>query len=117
MPLIVAPADARDAIRRRCELNDYSISKDGLQFLAKHGVDRFAAVRAAIRHVGLGRKLYLKWSDDGSRILERQFHGEVALFEDDSLIAYLHFTFFGAPYVDLVVRAHQNNFPNSLPWN
>jgi len=116
MPLQLAPEPARQAIKLCFEKNSYSISHDGLRYLHRNGVDQWAAARASIRHIVLNRNLYLKTSDDGLGILARQYHGEIGLFDDDSLIAYMHFIL-SQSGVELVLRAHHNCYLGSLPWN
>lgn len=115
-PLIPANADVRLALKNCFEKDRYVIDETTITFLKRNGLDRYATAAAVLRHLREGRALYCKLADDGCRILERHFHGEVALMDDDSNLAYMHFIV-SIQGAEIRVRAHVNCFPNSLPWN
>jgi hypothetical protein len=112
--LIPAGALVRLALKTCFEKDTYDVQLDGLLFLRRKGLDRYAMARAVLRHIAEDRNLYCKYDDRGIA-LPHNYHGEVALQDDDLDIAYMHFIL-SAVRERVWVRAHANCFPASLPW-
>lgn len=113
----LTPADEPVRLRLRTlfEQDRHDWTLDTIPFLHTRGIDRYAMARAVLEHLARGRRIYVKWSDDRSHVLDRQYHAEVELQPDGGEVVYAHFTF--SIRGDRVrFRAHLNHFPGSLPW-
>lgn len=113
-PLLVANAAVRLALKACFEADTYEFQTAGLLFLHLKGLDRYAAARVILRHLSENRKLYCKYDDKGV-LIPRNFHGEVALRDDDQDVAYMQFSI-SQSQTSVWVRAHENRRPSTLPW-
>ena len=113
--LILVDDAVRQSLKDCFEKHEHDWTPDSVRFLARLGVEEYATAGAVLRHLAAGRKLYAKWTDDGSKLLDRQCHGEIQLFEDGTTCIYMHFTL-AIEFNRVRVRAHVNSYPASLPW-
>jgi len=113
-PPLPADEPIRLSLKSCFEKDCYALDREAIQHLAREGVDRYAFARAVLRHLQLGRKIYIKRNEYG-HVLPRQFHCELGLYEDDGEIPYVHFIL-SFDNETVRVRVHVNGFPSSLPW-